>query len=155
MEFLKENPSAIMGAAGGMVQTIGHGRAGMAENSMARYESAQHESLAVAELATASHASAEEQRQKRLALSRAQLVGAASGGGRAANVEGAIEAEGQYRALTALWQGGEAASGRRTQAAVRRMEGTAARKAGFIRGFGTLAASGASMWGKYSEWSES
>ncbi len=152
MEFLSDNPSAIMGAAGGLTQTIGHARGGMAENSMARYEAAQHESLAVAELAMASHAAAEEHRQKRLTLSRAQLVGAASGGGRAADIEGGLEAEGQYRALTALWEGEESSAGRRTQAAARRLEGQNARKAGFVRGAGTLAATGASMWEKYGQW---
>lgn len=149
MEFLKDNPSAIAGASGTLMQTLGHVGAGRAESAMARSEAAQLERVGIAELAMASHASAEEHRQKRLALSRAQLVGAASGAGRAAGVEGALEAEGQYRALTALWQGEEALAGRQGQAAARRMEGKNARKSGFVRGFGTLASGGSSLLEKY------
>lgn len=125
-------------AAGTVLSTVGQISAGRAADSAAKFEARQMEQQAKAEQARASALAAEEHRQKRIALSRAQAVGAASGGGRDFRLEGDLEREGTYRAMTALWEGEERASGRRMQAAATRAEGKAARRAGFISGVSTL-----------------
>lgn len=122
-----------MQAIGGLSKTIGAVAAGNEAARSANFEAAQLEREARAAQARASHIAAEEGRQRRLALSRARAVGAASGAGRAARIEGDIEAEGQYRALTAIFEGEEAAAGRMTQAAARRYDGSVARRAGFMK----------------------
>lgn len=137
----------ILMAVGTAVSAIGTIGAGIAKNKAAKFEAAQMDRQAKVERATASAAAAEEHRQKRIALSRAQLVGAASGGGRAFDLEGDIEQEGQYRALTALFEGDERAAGRRMQASARRYEGKAAKRAGFISGFGSFARGASGMIG--------
>lgn len=126
-------------AAGTAISTIGTIGSGIAAGKAADYEADQMERQAKAERARGSRVAAEESRQRRLALSRARAVGAASGAGRAARVEGELEKEGRYRELTAVWEGSERSAGRRAQAAARRAEGRTARRAGFVRGVGTLA----------------
>lgn len=126
-------------AAGSLISAGGTIASGIAQNKAAKFEAKQMERQGKAEMARGSRVAAEEARQKRIALSRAQALGAASGAGRASRLEGELEREGAYRSLTAVWEGEERAAGRFAQAKARRFEGKQAKAAGFVRGLGTLA----------------
>lgn len=144
--------------AGPLLMMAGSISGGMAANKAAKFEAAQIERQAKAAQAEASREAMEEGRQRDLALSRAQAIGAASGAGRASRIEGEIAAEGTYRALSAVWAGDERAAGLNTQAQARRIEGKNAKRASFFRaasagasGLGNFAASpsGMSLLEKY------
>lgn len=91
------------------------------------YDAAQQESQANSAAATGQRASIEEQRKMRLAQSRAQAVGAASGAGAldptALNIDSKIAGEGTYNALTQLYAGDTEAQSLKTGAALSRYEG--------------------------------
>ena len=142
--------STILSAGGTAVSAIGAIQQGKSQQASANYQAAQLEAAGKAEQAASQREAEEERRQKRLMQSRARAVGAASGGGIDLELAGDIEEEGEYRALTALWEGTEAAKGRRAQAAASRFEGRQARKAGFLRAGRTILGGGASLYEKYS-----
>jgi len=140
----------ILGIAGSVVSAVGAIGSGIAQKKAADFQASQLEQQARAEKARGSRAAAEESRQRRLKLSRAQAVGASSGAGRAYDVEGDIEEEGRLRALTAVWEGEERATGRRNQAAGVRAGGKASMTAGMIGGASTLFSGvGGSLLKKY------
>lgn len=120
---------------------------GIAAGKAAKIEAREMERQAIARQAEGSHRAAEEHRQKRLALSRAMAVGAASGAGRDFQLEGEIEGEGEYRGLLAMFEGENEAQSLRRSAQIRRAEGSAARRAGFIGAFGELVGGAANFAG--------
>lgn len=134
---------------GGAVSAMGQIAQGREADRAAQFEAEQLEKNAKAARATASREAKEEHRQKRLAMSRARAIGAASGSDRDFDLEGDIEAEGQYRALSAIFEGEEAAKGRITQAKARRYDGKVAKRAGFMSAGGSLLGTGASLLEKY------
>ena len=129
--------------------TVGAIQQGNAANAAAQYNAAQLEAQGKTEQAVSQREAQEERRQKELKISRARAVGAASGGGLDIPLMGKLEEEGELRALTALWEGDERAAGRRAQAAGARFEGKQAKRAGMIRGAGSLLSGGASFYDKY------
>ena len=120
-----------------------------AQNRAASFEARQITAQGKAEQAEATQAAREESRKKDLLVSRARAVSAASGGGLDLELIGDLEGEGEYRTLTALWQGEEAMKGRKAQAASRIASGRAGAKASAIRGFGGALTGGASLMDKY------
>ena len=146
----KAGIGTILQGAGAAVSGIAAIKAGKAQQAASNFQAAQLDASAKAEQASAQRVAQEERRQKELVLSRARAVGAASGGGQDIPLLGAIEEDGEYRALTALWEGDEAAKGRRAQAAASRFEGKQYRKAGFVKGAsGILGQVGQSFSEKY------
>lgn len=135
----------ILSGAGTAVSALGAVQAGKAQNAASKYQAAQLEAAGKAENAAAQRKAEEERRQARLMQSRARAVGAASGGGVDIDLFGDIEEEGEFRALSALWEGKEAAKGRRAQAAASRFEGQSARTAGFVRGGSKLLHGGSTI----------
>lgn len=131
----------ILQGAGAVVGGLGAVQAGRAQQAASNYQAAQLDAAAKAESASAQRAAQEERRQKGLVLSRARAVAAASGGGQDVPLMGAIEEEGELRALTALWEGEEAAKGRRAQAEASRFEGKQYKKAGYVKGATTILSS--------------
>lgn len=125
-------------AAGTIIGTLGAIRSGQAQKSAASYEAAQLDAAAKTERAVAQRAALDERRQTDIMLSRARAVAGASGGGQDIPLMGAIEEEGEMRALTALWEGEEAAKGRRAQATAARFEGRQAATAGMLGGASIL-----------------
>lgn len=125
--------SAALMAGGTILSTAGTIAAGSAANSAAKFEAKQLTQRATAERGTASHKAQEEHRQKRLVQSRARAVGAASGGGLDYGLDAAIEEEGTYRAMVALWEGEEAARGFEAQADARRFEGQQKQTASYLQ----------------------
>ncbi|SFE20950.1 hypothetical protein SAMN04488523_105321 [Sulfitobacter brevis] len=138
--------STILSAAGAGIGAVGAIQSGNAQNAAAQYQAAQLEASGKAERASSQREAEEQQRQTRLMHSRARAVGAASGGGIDLELAGDIEAEGEYSALTALWEGAEAAKGRNAQAAASRLEGKAAKKAGYLKGASKVFSGAASLY---------
>lgn len=141
--------STILSAAGSAVGAIGAIQGGKAQQASANYQAAQLEAAGKTERAIAQREAEEDRRQARLMQSRARAVGAASGGGIDLELAGDIAAEGEYRALTSLWEGEEAAKGRKAQAAAARFEGKQAKKAGYLTAGKTLLSGGSSLFEKY------
>lgn len=139
----------LLSTGGSIVSGIGAIQAGKARAEAAEYTAKQQDAQAKAELAQSSLEAAQEGRKKRLILSRARAVAAASGGGQDLDLLSDIEEEGTQRTLMTLWEGEDRAKARRAGAAVSRFEGRQARRAGFYDGARTLLAGGASFWDKY------
>jgi hypothetical protein len=92
----------------------------------AKYEAARLTEQGGQEQATSQRAALEERRRKRLTLSRASAVAASQGGAvdpTTLNILSDIEGQGEYNALSALFEGDSAASVLRSQAALRTYEG--------------------------------
>lgn len=93
----------------------------------AAYDAARLEEQGRSEQATAQRAAIEERRRKRLTQSRAQAVGAASGAGALdptmLDIAGELEEEGEYNAMSRLFEGDTAAQGLRNSANLRQYEG--------------------------------
>ena len=135
--------AALAAVGGSIVSGLGQMQAGRAANVSAKFQAAQAQQQAGQERATAQRAAIEERRKADLALSRGQAVLASSGGGTldptAMRLMGGIAQQGEYNALSALFQGEETARGLELGAAAKRMEGKQAKKAGMIGGISTIA----------------
>ena len=106
------------------------------------FTAAQLDRNALAAEATSQREAIEERRKAELMKSRARAV-AAAGGGTASDVGvmdimAKMEREGEYNALTALFEGSEQAAGLRTGAMAERFTGAAKKKAGKIKAVSTL-----------------
>lgn len=103
--------------------------------------------------ATSQRQAIEEQRQARLTSSRALAVAAASGGGAddpsVVNAIAGIGGEGEYRALTRLYDGEQVALGKEAQADANRRGAKATKKAGMLKAASTIISAGSSLMGKY------
>ena len=139
----------MLAAGGSIVSAVGAVQSGKAQGAISEYQASQLEAQGKADAASASLKAENEAKQKRLVLSRARAVGAASGGGQDIPLLGQIEEEGTLRTLYANWEGQEALKGRQAQAAGQRLEGTQYKKAGFLKGATTLLGGGASFFEKY------
>ncbi|CFR19937.1 hypothetical protein [Yersinia kristensenii] len=95
----------------------------------------------------------EDRRQARLAESRALAVGAASGAAADStsfvNNISNMESQGELNALTSLWGGNQQGNQLNNQAAVRRAEGDAAKKAGKINAMSSLLQTGGSLYDRF------
>lgn len=118
-----------------------------------RREAAQLEVNAGQERAASQRSAMEERRQGRLASSRALALAAASGAGAddptVVNAIADIEGEGEYRALTALYEGNTAGDDLERQAAARRREAKTVKRASYFKAAGTILGAGASMADRY------
>ena len=116
------------------------------------------------EQAVAQRTAIDEQRQGRLISSRAQAIAAASGAGALdptiVNILGDIDTEAEIRALTALYEGDERASGLRYDAALTRQAGLVTAQTGraqanmqrnqaILGAAGTLLEGGTSLAGRF------
>lgn len=154
-------------AVGTLLQASGQARAGraaaeqgLAQQAGAEYEAAAMQVRAGQERASAQRAMIEERRKGRIIQSNLQARAAASGAGAldptVADISGDLAAETEYRALTAMYQGEDAAQGLETSARLRRFEGGQYAKAGKVQqrssnyaAFGTLLTGGGSLYDKY------
>ena len=142
--------ATLITTAASAISSIGAIQAGRSQQAASNYQAAQLEAAAKTERAVAQREAMEERRQKDLMISRARAVGAASGGGQDISLLGEIEEDAELRALTAIWQGEEAAKGRKAQAAASRFEGQQLKRAGFTKGVSTLLAGATTFADKYS-----
>ena len=133
--------TALMNS-GTLLSSVGALGSARAMSSLAGFNADLLESSADDQIAAGQREALEQKRQANLAMSRAQAVAAASGGGAAdptvINVIGDIAAEGEYNARVADYSGRERARNTQLQAAAERAKGGAAETAGYINAAGTL-----------------
>jgi leucyl aminopeptidase (aminopeptidase T) len=118
-----------------------------------RREATQLETQAGLERASSHRAAMEERRQARLAASRGLTVAAASGASvddpTVVNILSRIEGEGEYRALSALYEGDQTALGMEAEAAAKRRGAKSTKTAGYIKAGSTILSAGSSMYDRY------
>lgn len=138
-------------AVGGSLLSAGGTIVGAnSQASELRSEAGQLDTMAGQERATGQRAAVEARRQSALLGSRALAVAAASGGGASdptvVNIISRLSGEGQFRALTAMYDAEETARSKEMQAIDKRKEAGNVKKAGLLTAAGTLLNSGASMY---------
>jgi len=137
--------SGMLGLAGTVLSTVSAVSQGRAANKQAQFEAEQMERNALSERASAQRAAMEERRKSRIMQSRVQALAGGSGmDPGVVNLMENLEGEGEYRALTARYEGEIRARGLTNQAAATRYSGSQAQTAGLLRGAGSLL-SGASI----------
>jgi hypothetical protein len=118
-----------------------------------RREAAQLEANAGLERASSQRAAMDERRQAKLAQSRGLAVAGKSGAGiddpTVVNLMAGIEGEGEYRALSALYEGEESARGMEADAAARRRGAKSTKTAGLIKAGSTILQGGSSMYDRF------
>lgn len=124
---------ALAVTAGGL-EAYGKHKEGQAASKMATFEAGQMEQKGIAEVALGQRKAAEKRREADLLQSRAVAVSAAGGGtstdASMLNILGDIEAEGEYNALTEMFDAKMRDRDLKTAAKMRRAEGKQARRAG-------------------------
>jgi hypothetical protein len=105
------------------------------------------------ERASSQRSAMEERRQAATVSSRALALAAASGGGASdpsiVNNIANIEGEGEYRALTSLYNGEETAQGQEAEADNRRTEGRNVKKAALFKAAGTILGAGSTLYDRF------
>jgi hypothetical protein len=148
-----ETVMLVTAVAGTLVKAVGQFQAGIAANSQAKLEAKQMEIAAGQERAASQRAAFEERRQSRIVLSNAQAAAAASGAGTTdpsvLNITSSLAGEGEYRALTRMYEGEQSARNYETSAGFRRYEGKQAARAGRIGAMTTLLEGGSSLYQRY------
>lgn len=132
------------------MQAVGAYKAGSAEQKAAQFQADQLRANAGEERASSQRALAEVRRQTR--LKQSALQARAGGGGLDAGVVGLAEdiaGEGEYRALTALFEGEDRATGMESQAAAAEWSGKQAKRAGTLRAVTSVLGDAPSLWEKY------
>lgn len=140
-------PFALMAASAG-ISAAGSIVGSKAESKALKAEADQLDAQAGRERATSQRAAMEQRRQSRLLASRAIAVGAATGGAldpTVLNIISRLEGEGEYRALSALYEGEEEAIGLENQAAARRREAKNVKKGGLLKAAGTIIGAGSDI----------
>lgn len=136
--------------ASAVLSVVGQLQGGKQAQADADYQAAQLEQNAGQQRAAAQREAAEQRRQARLATSRAQAV-AGGGGGDPSVVRtiADISGEGEYRALTSIYEGEERARGMEDSAKAKRAMG---KQSGIASMFGvasTIFDKGPSLYEKY------
>ncbi len=145
-------PVALM-AAGSLLSAGGSNIGANSEAKELRSQAAQLDAQAGLERASSQRAAIDEKRQARLLASRGLAVAAASGGGAddpsVVNALAGIEGEGEYRALTALYNGDQTASGMEADAAAKRRGAKSVKTAGWMKAGGSILSAGSSIADRY------
>lgn len=127
--------------------------AGKQQNAIAKFEAGQMEANAKAERVASQREADTERKRSDYLQSRATALAASSGGSAndptIENIVAGLDSEGEYRALSALYNGEQAAQGIDLGAGVRRIEGRNARTASKWEAAKTLMSSGFSLYDKY------
>lgn len=140
----------LLMAASAAVSIIGQQQSAKAEQEGKDFQARQLEVQAGQDRASAQRRAMEDRRQADLALSRVQAL--AGGGGTdesVLNLTGKIAGEGEYNALTSLYEGEERALGREAQGTGLRMEDKSARRAANWKSASTVLSTASSMYGSY------
>ena len=126
--------TAALGAASMGLKAYSQASAGRAAKDAADKAAGGMDDNANQAIAVSQVAADQERKKARLVTSSVQARAAASGAGASDNdvlkIVGDIAAEGEFRALTALFEGEELARALETGASLRRFEGSEARRAG-------------------------
>lgn len=133
-----------------VLQVVGNASAGAAANASGQFVGAQYDQAAGQALASSQRQAIEERRQT--ALLQSALRARAGGGSTDPTVVSLAEdiaGQGEYRALSALYQGSDRAAGYRMAADARRSEGSNAETASWLTGAGTMFKAGPTLMQKY------
>lgn len=140
----------VLPAVSAVFQTVAPIAGGVMQRRESEAEARQYETAAGQSRAAGQRDAAEQRRQARLVQSRAQAV---AGGGASdigvINQMADIAAEGEYRALAALYEGEDRAAGLEGQAAARRYGGRMAQASGFLAGSSAFLEQSPKMFEKY------
>lgn len=152
--------ATALAITGSVLSGLGQMQAGKAADKNAKFQAAQLEQQAGQERASSQRVAIEERRRAAIAASNARAAAAASGGKATdptvLNIQGALAGQGEYNALTALFEGEERARGLNLQAAGKKFEGKQAKKAGMIGGMSTIiGGTGSALMAKYAPTSSS
>jgi hypothetical protein len=138
---------------GTVLSAFGSIRGGKEAKKAADTEAARLRRQAGQTRASAQREALEVRRTSRYAQSRAQALAASSGGGASdptvQNIIADLAGEGEYGALTALYEGEERALGMEDTATAVQREGRAKRTAGYLQGASTLLSGASSISEKY------
>lgn len=146
--------ATIASVGGSIVSGLGQMQAGKAAKVNADFQARQMQQQAGQERAASQRVAIEKRREATIAQSRAQAVAAASGGSATdktvLDITSGIAAQGEYNALSALFEGEEAARGYNLGATSATMQGKQAKKSGMIGGMATIAGGvGTTLASKY------
>ena len=142
----------ILSVAGTAMSVIGKVQQANAQAKAANYQAAQAEQAASQQRAASQRAAGEQLRQARIAQSNALAAAGASGAGvgvTEGKIISDIAGEGQYRAMTSLFDGDQQARNYENQAAALRYEGRTARQSGYMDAIGSGIVGGNSLYTKY------
>lgn len=152
MAFLAAALPYIAGAAT-VVSTVGAIQQGVEQRHQADAAAMALRNQANADEAAAQRTAINSRRQASYAISRGQALAASSGAGASdptvVNVLGQIAGEGEYHALTALYEGGTSGGNALSEATAARSEGRAYQRAGNMKGISTLLTGGTDLYTKY------
>lgn len=133
-------PFIIIGAS--LLSAAGSIKAGQDANRAAKFQAKQQETQASQVEGAATRAAGEEERRARILqsnlIARAAASGAGAGDPTVLNLEGDIAAEGRYRALSQIYEGGSQADRIRAGASATRYEGKTAQTASYITAASTV-----------------
>ncbi len=140
-------------AASTALQVGGSLSAASSQAGQLRSEATQLDAMAGMDRASSQRTAYEQKRQARLLQSRALAVAGASGGSVSdpdvVNLMARLSGEGEFRALTALYEGEEQARSRELQADARRKEAKNVKKAALVTAAGKVLESGATMYTRF------
>lgn len=132
------------------VQMYGQNDAARAGEAQSNFQTAQLEQNAGSTQASFQRTAEDKRRQATLLASRVQaLAGGGAGDVSVVKTIADISAEGEYRALSALYEGDVQAQEMRNRAKARVFEGGQMRKANNLAAAGTIFSTGASLYSKY------
>jgi hypothetical protein len=141
-------------AAGAAVSAAGAAQQGRAANKLAGFQARQLTQQAGQDRATAQRQAIGQRHEATLAGSRARALTAAGGGSMldpsSVNIMGDIEGQGEYNALSALFNGEERARGQELQATSTLFSGKQAQMAGNISAGSEVLKGAGSLMSKYS-----
>jgi hypothetical protein len=139
-----------MQIAGTVLGVMGAAKQGKDDKAAADFQAAQLDQSAGQSRASGQREALEQKRQARLANSRLRAL-AQGGGGDPTIVKLSqdIAGEGEFRALTALYEGEERARGMEMSATGARKSGKSAQQVGYVRGFSTVLDRAPGLYEKY------
>lgn len=147
-----QNALSAAKTAGTILSAGGQAVSAISEKKAADFEAGQMQNMAVTERALAGRKANEFRRQTRLKQSALQARAAATGGATdptIVDLAGQIEEEGEYNALTAVWEGQERANDLVARAGMRKKQGSLARMTGLMGAGGTILQGGSSLYKRY------
>lgn len=134
--------STLLNTAAFLQTAAGQRNAGIAAQQESEFRSKQMETIAGQERAASQRQSIEKRREATVAQSKARAIAAASGGGAldpsVVKIMGDLEGEGEFNALSSLYEGEERARNQESEAIVTRYEGQQKKKAGYIAARSTI-----------------
>ena len=134
-------------AAVGVITNL---KAGRDRKAAADFEAAGLQRQGQQDIASSQRDAEEQRHQAQLVASRVQaLAGGGGGDPTVMKIQSGISAEGEYRALTALYGGTERAAGRNDAASARMLEGKNAQKASYYSAASSLIGAGGTLYGRY------